>query len=186
MPGGASITSGGCCVNPARLTVELPAARLTVGSGSGTAVLKFVALGGAGHVVLAGPSQWYSLPSVGFGLTATVTGHGTVTGAFTPYLATFTPGGAFAVHGTASLTGTLVTNTAIDRNRGGDVGWHVTQFVGDRREDHRVVGDRALRVCVHAGSDPGLRGDDDGAQRDRGDRSGLSGLCHGHQAQRPL
>lgn len=110
VPGNAGITSGGCCVNPAKVTVN-SGATMTLGSASGTALLQWIALAGGGHLVLAGPSQWNGLPSVLFGGTALITGHALVTGTFSTYHPTFVPGSAFVVHGAAVLAGTLVTNT---------------------------------------------------------------------------
>jgi hypothetical protein len=112
VPGTATITSGGCCANPAKLSLNA-GATLTLGSSSGTAVIQFIALGGAGHVVLAGPTQWTGMASVVFSPAATVTGHAVVSGPFTPSQAVFTPGGAFVVHGAVMLPGVLVTTTPV-------------------------------------------------------------------------
>ncbi|WP_148614192.1 hypothetical protein [Nocardioides rubriscoriae] len=123
LPAGATLTSGSCCTDPGRVTVQRDAT-LAIGRGSGDpTVLQSVEIGGAGDLTHAGRSQW-SLAGTTFVTGATFTGSGSIDGDLPAGALRVTPVGVLAIDGdyTANAGGTYVVRvptstdaTATDR-----------------------------------------------------------------------
>lgn len=116
LPGGSTLTSGGCCTDPGRVTVQ-GGGTIAVGGGStDPAVLRWVELGGAGRVTHAGRSEW-DLAGTAFTSGSALTGTGTIDGDLPAGALTVTPTGVLKVTGdyTPNAAGTYVATLPASR-----------------------------------------------------------------------